>query len=42
MQAFSEMQTDAEFDLKPKPYPSGAFSCFCAHIWNFDAKYLVY
>ncbi|KAF7036934.1 hypothetical protein CFC21_047442 [Triticum aestivum] len=22
MQAFSEMQTDAEFDLKPKPYPS--------------------
>lgn len=22
MQAFSEMQTDAEFDLRPKPYPS--------------------
>jgi hypothetical protein len=30
MQTFSEMQTDIEFDLRPKPYPSGTF--LCAHL----------
>lgn len=31
MQAFSEMQTDADIDSRPRPYPSGAISWHSAH-----------
>jgi len=42
MQAFSDMQADADFDSTPRPYSSGAASSFCANISSFGTKHLVH
>lgn len=40
MQAFSEMQVDANIDSTPRPYSSGAASSLCYYVRTFETLVL--